>query len=228
MTDPNQAINFPLLIRFTKDGLMRFIGHLDWQALQQSIFIKAGFKIAIGDGPTHKLKLKTSPPTPVGVESNTELTYLSLAEALYPDEAQRRLGSVCPDGISVVFCRDAGHLMRKNPFSKIEACSYSVNFGDGISDDQLRDASELLNTSVGETPPDGTDPEDVKKFWGRIHEVDLVDGKLNLFVKQMDGDTFHAAQCASFLEKQIELPNYPIFTKLDYFRLTPSKRKLFS
>jgi len=228
MTDPNQSISFPLLVRFSKSGLMRFIGHLDWQALQQSIFITAGLKIAIGSGPTRKLKIKTSPPTPVGVESLTELTYLSLAEALYPEEAQRRLDNVCPEGITVNFCRDAGQMVRKNPFGKIEAASYAVNLGSTITESQLDAVISVLESAKDSNLPENIDPEDVKKFWRRVHDVSVDKNTINLFVKQLDGDTFHAAQCAGFLQAQLDLSDYPIFTKQNYFRVTPSKRKLFS
>lgn len=228
MTDPNQGISFPILIRFAKTGLMRFIGHLDWQAFQMSIFIKAGFKIAIGSGPTKKLKIKTSPPTPVGVESRTELTYLSLAEALYPEEAQRRLENVCPDGLRVVYCKDASQMVRKNPFGKIEATTYALNLGDGITQPQVDGVISILESAKDSDCPDNIDPEEVKKFWGRIHDVSVDKNTINLFVKQLDGDTFHAAQCAGFLQAHLDLPDYPIFTKQNYFRVTPSKRKLFS
>ena len=228
MTDPNQPIHFPVLIRFAKTGLMRFIGHLDWQDLQQSIFIRSGLPTSIGEGPTHKLKIKTSPPTPVGVESFTELTFLGLSEAIYPDEAKRRLDKTCPDGISVIFCRDAGRMVTKNPFGKIEAASYTVNFGDGVTSEQLDNILNVLEKVKDDVIPDGIDPEDVKKFWGRIYETRCDGPAVTLMVKQLEGDTFHAAQCAGFLEKYLGLPNYPIFSKLNYYRLSPSKRKLFS
>ena len=107
MTDPNQPLAFPILIRFAKTGLMRFVGHLDFQAMQQAMFLRAGFKIVIGEGPSHRLRLKTSPPTPVGVESRCEFTYLMLSEQVYPEEAERRLNEQCPDGIEVVNVQDA-------------------------------------------------------------------------------------------------------------------------
>ncbi len=228
MTDPNQPISYPLLIRFAKAGLMRFVGHLDWLALQQAMFLKAGFKIVVGEGPTRKLRMKSSPPTPVGVESRTELTYLALAEALYPREALRRLLAHCPDGVEVVACMDAGHLARKNPFVAIEATMYSVEFGDGIDSTKLAEIIPAFENIRDNSPPDDVDPDLVKKFWGRILEVDVKNGKIDLLVKQLEGDTFHAAQCAEFLESNLDLPHYPIFTKMDYYRLKPSKRRLFS
>jgi len=205
---------------------MRFIGHLDWQAMQQALYIKAGFKIAIGEGPTRKLKMKTSPPTPVGVESMCEYTYLQLAEALYPCEAIRRLVNICPDGIEPVMAMDASHLSTKNPFAMIAAASYKFSPGNGssgeISSSVIDELERIRTGSV-----DGS-AEETKAFRGRILEINPDSGNINLLVKQEEGDTFHGAKCAAWLEETLSLPYFPIFTKLDYFRLKPSKRRLFT
>jgi len=218
----------PLLIRFAKTGLMRFIGHLDWQALQQAMFLKAGLGIAIGEGPTHRLRMKTSPPTPVGVASRTELTYLLLADPLYPEEAGRRLDAVRPDGIEVVAVRDAGRLARKNPFGTIEATLYDLHLGEQNSDSRIQDVVSELERIRSAPPPAESEPDELKGFWGRILEIEPADGSIRLLALQREAETFHAAKCATYLEKHLSLPHYPIFTKLDYYRLKPSKRRLFA
>jgi radical SAM-linked protein len=259
MPDIGQQMTYPILIRFAKTGLMRFIGHLDWQALQQAMFLKAGLGIAVGEGPTHRLRMKTSPPTPVGVASRTELTYLLLADPLYPEEAARRLDAVCPDGIEVVAVKDAGRLARKNPFGTIEATLYDLDLGDRAqdahgtqepsagcarhpgterrmraarrdenADTRIQDVVSELERIRSAHPPDESEPDEFKAFWGRILEIEPVDGSIRLLALQREAETFHAAKCATYLEKHLSLPHYPIFTKLDYFRLKPSKRRLFA
>ncbi len=228
MQSAGQDLNYPILIRFAKTGLMRFIGHLDWQALQQAMFLRAGLRIAVGEGPTKRLRMKTSPPTPVAVASLTELTYLMLGEPLYPDEAQRRLSKQCPDGIEIVKVLDAGRLARKNPFAAIAAAGYSVDFGSGLSESKRDEIVSELKRIKGDEPPDGFDPDGIGKFWGRILEIETGNGETRLLVKQLEGETFHGAKCAEYLEAKLGLPHYPIFTKLDYYRLKPSKRRLFT
>ena len=228
MTDPNQPVAFPILVRFARTGLMRFIGHLDFQALQQAMFLRAGLKIVVGEGPTHRLRLKTSPPTPVGVESLCEFTYLLLAERIYPEEAQRRLAEQCPDGIEVLYVRDAGHLVRKNPLGVIEATGYSIDFGEDVGQSEMDKTIQLLEKIREEAPPENPDEGDVSKFWGRILEIEAANGSPTLLALQREGETFHAARCAEYLEKTLDLPHYPIFRKLDYYRLKPSKRRLFA
>ncbi len=226
MNDPNQSLTFPLLIRFRKVGLMRFVGHLDWQALQMAIFRKAGIDVATGHGPTKKIKIKTSPPTPVGVESNVEFTYLQLSEQLYPKEAARRILDVCQDGIELVSTMDAGLLPGKNPFGKIAACSYTVSF-DGAERAIIDKVEATLETIRQGDPPSDVPFESIKKFWGRIYEIEREGPSFKLFVKQEEGDTFHGAQCAEYLVNEAGLSGWPIFRKVDYFRLKPSKKKLF-
>ncbi|MCX6644939.1 MAG: TIGR03936 family radical SAM-associated protein [bacterium] len=228
MTDPNQPISYPVIVRFKKNGLMRFIGHLDWQALEQTIFLKAGLKLVVSEGPSHRLKFKTSPPTPVGVVSNTELAYLQLAEAVYPDEVKRRLASVCPDGIDMISVSNAALLPGKNPFGVIEACRYELDPGDDISEAVLDGIYCLLDEIKSAEFPVEADPVKVKPFWGRILELERNANKINLLVNQLEGVTFHAAKCASFLETSLGLAHYPLFTKLDYYRLKPNKKRLFA
>jgi radical SAM-linked protein len=247
MRNPGTQISHPLIVRFAKTGLMRFIGHLDWQALQQSMFLLSGLKILVSEGPTHRLKMKTSPPTPVGVESMTELTYLLLTEAVYPDEAARRLSAHCPEGLHVVATGNAGHLTRKNPFGTIEAAGYKLNPGDGVSGVEFEKVMETLERiKSGPVPEEknkhrGTEAQrgirrnkeisnkddGVKQFWGRILEIEPDDESIHLLVMQKEGETFHAAKCAGYIQKSLNLVHYPLFTKLDYYRLKPSKRKLF-
>jgi radical SAM-linked protein len=227
MTDPNQPMLFPLLIRFAKTGLMRFVGHLDWQAMQQAMFLRAGLPMGLGEGPTHKLKMKTSPPTPVGVASRAEFTYLLLAEPVQPDEAARRLSGQCPEGIEIVAAKDAGFMVRRNPFSTIEAASYHVEFGDGVLDERLGEIIAALEMMSSPEAPESENPDEIKGFWGRVLEAGRRDDTVNLVVRQMEGDTFHGAKCAAFLQDRLSLPHFPIFTKLDYYRLKPSRRRLF-
>jgi radical SAM-linked protein len=228
MTDPNQQVSYPVIVRFKKAGFMRFIGHLDWQALEQTIFLKAGLKLVVSEGPTHRLKFKTSPPTPVGVASNTELAYLNLAEAVYPDEVKRRLSSVCPEGIDMVSVSNAGLLPGKNPFGVIEACRYEVDPGSDIAESVLDAIYRTLDEIRTSEIPADADPDEMKPFWRRILELEKTENKIYLLVNQLEGFTFHAAKCASFIETRLGLPHYPLFSKLDYYRLKPNKKRLFA
>jgi radical SAM-linked protein len=226
MTDPNQQIFYPLLVRFEKAGMMRFVGHLDWLAMQQAMYLRAGLPMGKGEGPTQRMKIKTSPPTPVGVASRAEFTYVMLSEPVTPEEAGRRLESHCPEGVGVIYVKDAGFMIRKNPFATIEASEYTVDFGD-VSEEKMGKIVELLNIMKSNEVEEGVEKEEVKGFWGRIMEIERADGRVRLLVWQMEGDTFHGAKCALYMEKRLGLEHYPMFVKMDYFRMKPSKRKLY-
>ena len=228
MTGPNQPIAYPILIRLAKTGLMRFIGHLDFLAMQQAMFLRAGLKIVVGEGPSRRLKLKTSPPTPVGVASKCEFTYLLLAEPVYPDEAKRRLADQCPTGIDIVSVKDAGQLVRKNPLGAIEATGYDLDFGFELDRSLAERISAAFEEIRSGPSPDEIEPEAIRQFWGRIIDFAITNGRPTLLALQREGETFHAARCAEYLEKSLDLPHYPIFAKLDYYRLKPSKRRLFA
>jgi len=224
----NPPILFPVIIRFSKVGLMRFISHLDLQALEEVLFLKAGLAIAVSEGPTHRIKIKTSPPTPVGVASQTELTYLNLREFIAPEELSRRIKAQCPEGIEVVYVRDAAFLARKNPFGSIEAAFYKIEIPGEISDSNIENIRTTLDAPNSEGLSSEPDEDELSQFKGKIIETNVRDNSIELLVNQREGDTFHAAKCAEFLMTRLDLPHFPIFTKLDYYRLTPSRRKLFA
>jgi len=223
MNDPNQNDGYPVIIRFRKAGLMRFVGHLDWQAMQQAMYIRAGFRIVMGDGPTKKLRMKTSPPTPVGVESECELTYLLLKELIYPMEIGRRLSGECPEGIGIMKVQDAKFVPRKNPFAPIEASEYTLE----VAKEAGGAVSGLLESMKDDPVPEGLDEKVKKQVWAKILEIEREDGNFKLLVKQGEGDTFHGARCAEFLMDSLGLADYPVFRKANYLRLKPSKRVLF-
>jgi len=189
------------------------------------MYLKAGLPIVIGEGPTKKLRIKTSPPTPVSVASEVEFTYILMAERIYPDEVARRLNSICPEGISVMAVSDAGHLARKNPFGKIEAASYVLNFPWTLSGELPDSISETFRAII-ENRLDN-EPE-TDGFAGRILEFSRTEEGYKLMTLQREGDTFHGAKCASYLENKFSLPGYPQFTKTHYYRLKPTMRRLFS
>lgn len=228
MNNQPQDVLFPILIRFSKTGLMRFIGHLDWLALQEVIFLRAGLSISQSLGPTKRLKIKCSPPTPVGVASKCEYTYLQLTGRIYPDELARRLNAQCPDGIDVLYCLDAGQLKVKNPFAALEAVEYSLETGVDTPENEIGRIFDLLAEIKNSPPPEDIEPESVKQFWGRIIELNRAESPIKILAHQSEGKAFHAAKCAGFLQERLELRNYPIFTREEYFRLTPQSRKLFT
>ena len=183
MTDPNQPVLYPILIRFAKTGLIRFVGHLDWQGMQHAIFLRAALAMGVGKGPSHRLKIKTSPPTPVGVGSMVELSYLLLTEPIYPDEAARRISNHCPDGISVVAAKDAG-IGSKNPFGRIEATNYKIELGKGVSEETIGRVVEMLQSMKDNPTPEDADKDEIKPFWNRIIEISTDNGQITLMADQ--------------------------------------------
>ncbi|HEX9744466.1 MAG TPA: DUF2344 domain-containing protein [bacterium] len=221
MNQPGQQQTFPILIRFKKAELMRFIGHLDWLTLQTSLFLKAGMVISQSQGPTKRLKIKTSPPTPVGVASECEITYLQLLENIYPDEATRRLNDYCPDGVECMFCLDGSDYSSKNPFKSIEASEYILN----PKSDPVPVMELLEKIKAGDLIDE--DPYVLKPMSGRILELENIGDELRVVSPQVEGKALHAAKCASFIQEKLVLEHYPVFTRANFYRLNPTKKKLY-
>ena len=86
---------------YTKEGLIKFISHLDLIRLWQRAFRRAGLPIEMSQGFSPHAVISFGPPLPVGVAGCREMLDVSLLHRYDPDEIKRRLGSNLPAGITV-------------------------------------------------------------------------------------------------------------------------------
>ncbi len=114
-------------VKFSKHGLMKYIGHLDVMRAFQKMNRRAEIPIAYTEGFSPHQKLSFAQPLSVGVESDGEYADMELKEEADTDALIQRLNKVAPEGIRVseisVLTKD-----EKNAMASVRSASYNVSF----------------------------------------------------------------------------------------------------
>ena len=89
-------------LKLTKEGVLRFISHLDWQNTLLKAFSRSGLNFCYSQGfnPTPKISLGIA--LPIFIESRCELIDICLTENLKEEEVFEKLKNVFPEGINLL------------------------------------------------------------------------------------------------------------------------------
>ena len=88
-------------ITFTRDRIVRFVGHLDLAKTWERILRRADLPVAHSQGFHPLPKITFASALPVGCTSEAELMDVVLSEPIAPSEVMRRLASTLPAGIAI-------------------------------------------------------------------------------------------------------------------------------
>lgn len=89
-------------IKFRKNGVMKFIGHLDIMRYFQKAIRRAEIPIAFTSGYSPHMIMSFANPLGVGLTSDGEYFDIELAESIASKEAVRRLNEQMVDGMEIV------------------------------------------------------------------------------------------------------------------------------
>lgn len=128
-----------LRFRFAKQGIARFISHLDLMRCVERAVRRAGLPAALTEGFHPHYRISFGPALPLGVTSTAEYADLALGEPIEPHEFMLRLNSRLPGGIEVL---DAGYVDSQGTLGEIiERASYVVALAaDGVPAEVLIDS----------------------------------------------------------------------------------------
>ncbi|NLW17265.1 MAG: DUF2344 domain-containing protein, partial [Firmicutes bacterium] len=87
-------------LRYSKDGLMRFVGHLDMLRNWERILRRAEAPLAFTQGFSPRPILSLAAPLPVGLSSQAE--YLELETSEEVSDWEGMLGPVLPPGLEIL------------------------------------------------------------------------------------------------------------------------------
>ena len=114
-------------IKFAKQGVMRFIGHLDIMRYFQKAMRRAHIDIAFTEGFSPHMIMSFAAPLGVGLTSNGEYMDIEIKSPIASADAVRQLNEVMVEGMEVLSFRvmnrkRAGrnawkHLQKKIPLS---------------------------------------------------------------------------------------------------------------
>jgi len=114
-------------VKFSKHGVIRYIGHLDIMRYFQKAIRRSGLPVAYTKGFNPHQSLAFAQPLGVGIESEGEYFDLELNELYKKEEMIHSLNMKMADGIEIldmVLLPDTS----KNAMASVQAASYQINF----------------------------------------------------------------------------------------------------
>lgn len=119
-------------IKFTKQGNMRFIGHLDLLRTFQRAIRRAGLPAAYSQGFNPHQLISFALPLSLGMASVAEIADIELREAAdakdFSEELAARLGAAMPKGVEVLKCRPLAS--GEKAAAELCAAEYAIRFPD--------------------------------------------------------------------------------------------------
>lgn len=118
-------------IKFTKEGPMKFVGHLDTMRYFQKALRRAGLPVAFSGGYSPHMIMSFAAPLGVGTTSLGEYFDMELTEIVPTDEIESKLNAAMTEGIRVLSARQVEDGKASKAMSLVAAADYLVEFREG-------------------------------------------------------------------------------------------------
>lgn len=115
-------------IKFSKQGAMKFIGHLDIMRYFQKAIRRAGIDIAYTEGFSPHMIMSFANPLGVGLTSDGEYMDIEIRTPISGKEALERLNAVMAEGMRVLSFRQVEDSKASNAMALVAAADYRVTF----------------------------------------------------------------------------------------------------
>lgn len=150
-------------ISFAVSGRARFLSHLETVDMLLGALRRAGFQIALSQGPKPRPVIALALPRAVGVESMGELADVELLGDHDPTEVAERLANQLPMGVAVLAAEPAEG---RPAASRIDGVRYMAEVADDVDWAAAAQAfADLTEAPVVRCAPDKPDKRvDVKQF----------------------------------------------------------------
>lgn len=93
-------------VKYSKQALMRFIGHLDMMRYFQKACRRAGIDVVYTEGLSPHMSMSFALPLGVGMTSDSEYVDVDLVESMSGQEIVNRLNRSVPEGIHFIDARE--------------------------------------------------------------------------------------------------------------------------
>lgn len=123
-------------IKFTKHGVMKFIGHLDMMRYFQKAMRRADVDIKYSEGFSPHQVMSFAAPLGVGLTSNGEYMDIEVNSMKDSKTMVDQLNAVMVEGVSILSCRRLDD-SAKNAMSMVAAADYTVTFRDSARPENL-------------------------------------------------------------------------------------------
>lgn len=118
-------------VKFAKEGVMKFIGHLDIMRYFQKAVKRAGLDASFSEGFSPHMIMSFAAPLGVGITSTGEYFDLELKSASSSKEMVKALNDTMANGMRVLSIRQVEEGKAGKAMSLVAAADYLVTFRDG-------------------------------------------------------------------------------------------------
>lgn len=171
-------------IKFSKQGVMKFIGHLDVMRFFQKAIRRANIPIAFTEGFSPHMIMSFASALGLGLTSNGEYMDIEVLESIPSKEAVGRLNQVMVEGMEVLSYRQIPDGKANNGMALVDAADYTVTFRDGYApkpgwETRLQEFYRQPSISIQKITKKGERQLDIRPY---IHSLDAADGKVRMRV----------------------------------------------
>ncbi|OOB79665.1 MAG: hypothetical protein BEN18_02995 [Epulopiscium sp. Nuni2H_MBin001] len=119
--------------QFTKEGNVKFVGHLDTMRMFQRAIKMAKIPVAYSEGFNPHSKIYFAMPLSVGVSSVGEYIEIRTKEDIEPEVVQNKLNAVLPRGVKLKTCFEV-QPTAPTLMSQVDVADYIIKFEQDYSD----------------------------------------------------------------------------------------------
>ncbi len=173
-------------IIYTKRDQAKYFGHLEMVNAILRAIRRAGIPVLYSEGFHPKPRVSFDDPLPLGIESDSELCTIRVADLIRPEDMITRMNQHLPDGIRVVDCRMSSKKIHSEKLSEI---SYEVTLPKPCLDKNKKD---ILDNSDGIIVEYKDKKGKLKKIdlTDMLHSIDILDtNRMNIVIRNDSGKT---------------------------------------
>ncbi len=134
-----------LRIKYTKTGVLRFIGHLDIMRLFQKAIRRAKLDVAYSKGFSPHQIISFAAPMPLGMTSEGEYFDGDFVSVTTTEDMMNRLNSTMPDGVKVLDIVELNE-GAKPSMSVVSASDYYIYKNDECENDNLTQLVDKIDS----------------------------------------------------------------------------------
>lgn len=115
-------------VKFAKEGVMKFIGHLDIMRYFQKAVKRADLDVAFSEGFSPHMIMSFASPLGVGITSTGEYFDMELKSATSSSDMVQRLNDAMADGMKILSIRQVEDGKASKAMSLVAAADYRLKF----------------------------------------------------------------------------------------------------
>lgn len=130
-------------IKYCKQGVIRFISHLDTMRALKRALGRARIPVAYSEGFNPRPKISMGPALPLGCESKCEMIDIVLVRSISPENLRGSLVSVMPQGLDIL---ETDRVLPSSPrLSRASSVCYMIELPEGERFDEADSLVKAFN-----------------------------------------------------------------------------------